>query len=319
MARDLLSTIEQRTRLAGHNRLALLLFRLGGRQVFGVNVFKVQEVLSCPAIRWVPAAHALVRGVADVRGRTIPVLDLGRAIGHPESLQNPAHNYVIVAEFNRSLQGFLVSSVERIVNIAVEEVLPPPQVGAADGYLTAITHFNDELVEIIDLERVLAEVVGGSREISASVAQQRKSAKRRRVLVADDSRVAHAQIQKVLDALGLESVKVADGREALQHLQAMAGQGLAPAEHYAMVISDIEMPHMDGYTLTTEIRRDPRLAGLYVLLHTSLSGIFNNAMVERVGANKFCAKYSPDELAGAILERVNVLDAADEAQEQRAA
>lgn len=318
MARDLLQTIEQRTRLAGHNRLALLLFRLGGRQVFGVNVFKVQEVLACPALRPVPAAHPLLLGVADVRQRTVPVFDLGRAIGHPEAAQAAERAYVIVAEFNRSTQGFLVTAVERIVNVAVENVLPPPALGGTDGYLTAVTHFNEELVEIIDLEKVLAEVVGAVPPVGDELRRARRGGPAHRVLVADDSRVARGQIQRVLEQLGLEATLVADGREALGHLQALAEQGVAPAERYAMVISDIEMPHMDGYTLTTEIRRDPRLAGLYVLLHTSLSGIFNNAMVERVGANRFVAKYSPDELAQAILDRIAAVEA-QAAQEKRAA
>lgn len=315
VARDLLQTIEQRTRLAGHNRLALLLFRLGGRQVFGVNVFKVQEVLRCPPLRPVPAAHPLVRGVADVRGRTLPVLDLGRAIGHPESAIDPQAAYAVVAEFNRSVQGFLVSAVERIVNVAVEQVQPPPQLGSEDGYLTAVTHCNGELVEIVDLEKVLAEVASSAPEVSAAVLERSHGHGRHRVLVVDDSRVARAQIQHVIERLGLEATIMTDGREALGHLQALVAQGLDPARHYALVISDIEMPHMDGYTLTTEIRRDPRLGALYVLLHTSLSGIFNNAMVERVGANKFVSKYSPDELARAILDRVEAV----EAQEKLAA
>lgn len=310
MARDLLNTIEQRTRLAGHNRLALLLFRLGGRQVFGVNVFKVQEVLRCPDVRPVPAAHPLVCGVADVRKRTIPLLDLGRAIGHPEATHDPATSYVIVAEFNRSVQGFLVSSVERIVNIAVEDVKPPPMISGADGgYLTAITHFQDELVEIIDLEKVLAEVVGVGDGVSVEFIQSLpRLAGKYRALVADDSRVARGQIQKVLEQLGVEATLVADGREALGHLQALAAQGQDPAAHYAMVISDIEMPHMDGYTLTTEIRRDARLRGLHVLLHTSLSGIFNNAMVERVGANRFVAKYNANDLARSVVDRIAALE-----------
>ena len=315
MARDLLQTIEQRTRLAGHNRLALLLFRLGGRQVFGVNVFKVQEVLRCPPLRAVPAAHPLVVGVADVRGRTLPILDLAVAIGHPEAVKD---GYVIVAEFNRSIQGFRVGAVERIVNVAVEEVQPPPSLGDGDSYLTAVTHYQNELVEIVDLEKVLAEVGTNVPDISPAVLERRRGGRRHRVLVADDSRVARAQIQRVLDQLGLEATVVTDGREALAHLRSLATRGVSPGEHYALVISDIEMPHMDGYTLTTEIRRDPKLADLYVLLHTSLSGIFNNAMVERVGANKFVSKYSPDELARAVLERIEVVEGSGAKEKQAA-
>ena len=156
MSRDLLNRIDQRTRLAGHNRLALLLFRLGGRQLFGVNVFKVQEVLRKPTLFALPHAPPQVLGSADLRGRTVPVIDLGRAIQHPESNAEEA-NYLVVTEFNRSVQGFLVSSVERIVNIAVEEVLPPPEHGQGVSHLTAVTRYQGELIQILDVERILAE------------------------------------------------------------------------------------------------------------------------------------------------------------------
>lgn len=309
MSKDLLNRIDQRTRLAGHNRLALLLFRLGGRQLFGVNVFKVQEVLRRPTLFALPSTPPSVLGVADVRGRSIPVLDLGTAVGHPETDADAA--YLVVTEFNRSAQGFLVSAVDRIVNIAVEEIKPPPSNAGEDSYLTAITRYQGELIQILDVEKVLAEVNGASMDYGASLGDLSHTF-RGNVLVVDDSRVARSQIQRVLEQLGLESTLLPDGLQGLAHLKQMADQGQKPSSHYAMVISDIEMPSMDGYTLTTEIRRDPRLSDLYVLLHTSLSGIFNNAMVEQVGANAFVPKYSPDELAGRIMARLNDVQRAKE-------
>ncbi|HBK55718.1 MAG TPA: chemotaxis protein CheW [Xanthomonadales bacterium] len=303
MKQDLLDRIDQRIRLAGHNRLALLLFRLGGRQLFGVNVFKVQEVLPRPRLFAMPQAPAQVLGAADVRGRSIPVIDLGKAIRHPEANDSPG--YLLVTEFNCSLQGFLVSEVDRIVNIPVEQIELPPEQEGRQSRLTAITRHQGELIQIVDVEQVLAEIsnidalpmpeLDGPTPSPGSLGQ---------VLVVDDSRVARAQIQRVLEHLGLSAVQLADGRQALEHLKRIADSGEDPAARYRMVISDIEMPAMDGYTLTTEIRRDKRLAGLYVILHTSLSGIFNNAMVQRVGADRFVAKYHPDELASRIMERL---------------
>lgn len=302
MNQDLLNRIDQRTRLAGHNRLALLLFRLGGRQLFGVNVFKVQEVLRRPPLFHVPHSPPQVLGAADVRGRTVPVIDLGVAIRHPESTGTEP-GYLVVTEFNRSVQGFLVGAVDRIVNIAVEDILPPPEIAHETQHLTAITRHNGELIQILDVEKVLADVMKLPQEVSSKLTLP-PECRGASVLVVDDSRVARSQIQRVLEQLGVNALLLPDGRQALEHLKAMAGQGVKPAEHYAMVISDIEMPSMDGYTLTTEIRRDPRLADLFVLLHTSLSGIFNNAMVQRVGANAFVAKYSPDDLAERVMERL---------------
>ncbi|CTP82770.1 chemotaxis signal transduction protein [Xanthomonas translucens pv. arrhenatheri LMG 727] len=308
MSHDLLNRIDQRTRLAGHNRLALLLFRLGGRQLFGVNVFKVQEVLRRPELFQVPGLPLQFSGVADVRGRSVPVLDLGLAIGHPEreTHADKAPGYLVVTEFNRSVQGFLVSGVERIVNIAVEDIHPPPELGAESSYLTAVTRFQGELIQVIDVESVLADIAQNRTDALIDPALALIGSQLQ-VLVVDDSRVARQQIRSVLDQLGVGATLLSDGRQALDHLLQIHAGGENPADRYAMVISDIEMPAMDGYTLTTEIRRHPGLAGLYVLLHTSLSGVFNNAMVERVGANAFVAKYSPHELADYVLARLRVV------------
>ena len=313
MTHDLLNRIDQRTRLAGHNRLALLLFRLGGRQLFGVNVFKVQEVLRRPPLFQVPGLPDQFSGVADVRGRSIPVLDLGMAIGHPERLDSgdDAPGYLVVTEFNRSLQGFLVGGVERIVNIAVEDIHPPPETGGESTHLTAVTRFGDELIQVIDVESVLADIAQLRTETVLDPALALpEGCPPLHVLVVDDSRVARQQIRSVLEQLGVQTTLLSDGRQALEHLLQIHASGEDPGQRYAMVISDIEMPAMDGYTLTTEIRRHPALSSLYVLLHTSLSGVFNNAMIERVGANAFVAKYSPHELAEHLMLRLNEVAAA---------
>jgi two-component system chemotaxis response regulator CheV len=303
MSRDLLNRIDQRTRLAGHNRLALLLFRLGGRQLYGVNVFKVQEVLRRPPLFPIPRLPPGFVGAADIRGRSVPILDLGSAVRYPERHLDPP--YLVVTEFNRSVQGFLVAEVDRIVNIAVEDIRPPPELGVDDSYLTAVTRYNGELIQVIDVESVLADATGA--RMLQPIEQRLKLGSGDepvRILVADDSRVARNQIRGVLDQLGVSSTLLSDGRQAIEHLKQLAAEGIDVARHYAMVISDIEMPSMDGYTLTTEIRRDPALANLFVLLHTSLSGVFNNAMVDQVGANAFVAKYSANELAEKVLARV---------------
>ncbi len=309
MSRDLLNRIDQRTRLAGHNRLALLLFRLGGRQLFGVNVFKVQEVLRRPSLFPIPRLPPGFVGAADIRGRSVPILDLGSAVRYPERHLDPP--YLVVTEFNRSVQGFLVAEVDRIVNIAVEDIHSPPELGVEESYLTAVTRYNGDLIQIIDVELVLADATGAKmvQSVNRGVGLM-QGGEPVRILVTDDSRVARNQIRGVLDQLGVSSTLLSDGRQALDHLKQLASEGIDVTRHYAMVISDIEMPSMDGYTLTTEIRRDPALTGLYVLLHTSLSGVFNNAMVDQVGANAFVAKYSASELADKVMARVQAFQAA---------
>ncbi|WP_027072046.1 chemotaxis protein [Luteimonas sp. J29] len=305
MSQDLLDRIDQRTRLAGHNRLALLLFRLGGRQLFGVNVFKVKEVLQRPPLFTLPQLPRAFAGAADVRGRSVPVLDLARAIGFSADEAGEAR-YLVVTEFNRTVQGFLVAGVDRIVNIAVEQIQPPPDVGGDGHYLTGVARHQGELIQLIDVESVLAESAPRGSDLDTLTALPPGRGPRQ-VLVVDDSRVARNQIRSVLEQLGLESLLLSDGRQALDHLQALVRDGESPAARYAMVISDIEMPAMDGYTLTTEIRRDPALRNLFVLLHTSLSGVFNQAMVERVGADDFVPKYSERELAQRVTARITAL------------
>jgi len=303
-----LANVDLRTQLAGHNRLELLLFRLDGNQLFGINVFKVQEVIQCPPLTSIPDSHRVVRGIANMRGRTITVMDLGRAIGGP-GVENPAEKFVVVTEYNQYVQGFLVGGVDRIVNMNWSEILPPPQGIGNDNYLTAVTKVDGELVEIIDVEKVLAEVIGWNEEVSKEFVEEAADHDDERkpiVLVADDSSVARNQIKRTLEKLGIECVLAQDGKLALEQLQRWAENDveLPLHERIFMVISDIEMPEMDGYTFTTEVRKDPRLDQLHILLHTSLSGVFNNAMVEKVGANDFIAKFQPDVLAKTVLGRL---------------
>jgi len=303
-----LANVDLRTQLAGHNRLELLLFRLAGKQLFGINVFKVQEVIQCPPLTSIPDAHPVVRGIANMRGRTITVMDLGRAIGGG-GVDNPAEKFVVVTEYNQYVQGFLVGGVDRIVNMNWSEILPPPRGIGNENYLTAVTKVDGELVEILDVEKVLAEVVGWNEDVSQDLIDEAADQDEERkpiVLVADDSSVARNQIKRTLEKLGIECFLVQDGKQALEQLQQWAGDDadIPLHERLFMVISDIEMPEMDGYTFTTEVRRDPRLDKLHILLHTSLSGVFNKAMVEKVGANDFIAKFQPDILAKTVLGRL---------------
>ncbi len=303
----ILDGVDRRTRLAGHNRLELLLFRLNRKQRYGINVFKVQEVIQCPPLTQVPHSHPAVRGVANLRGRTISLIDLRKAMGGLP-LTDLENSYVIVTEYNRSVQGFLVQGVDRIVNLNWDEILPPPR-EAGNTYMTAVTRIDDDIVEIIDVEKVLAEVIGGSGEISSDVlAMQKAQQAQRHILVVDDSSVARNQIKQTLDQLGIESTMARNGKEGLDILKSWADDPLPVSQRICMVISDVEMPQMDGYTFTSEIRQDPRLADLYIIMHTSLSGVFNNALVEQVGADRFIPKFKPDELATAVLERLKTLE-----------
>ncbi len=301
----ILDSVNQRTQLVGQNRLELLLFNLGGNQQYGINVFKVKEVLQCPHLNEIPKRNPIVRGVAHIRGGTLPILDLKMATGQ-SPLQDISNCFVIITEYNRSTQGFLVRAVERIVNMNWSDIHPPPKGAGNDNYLTAVTEVEGRLVEIIDVEKILAEVAPLQEHVSPEIikAAQEDISVQKHILIIDDSSIARKQIQKVVEALGVRTSMCKDGKEALEFLHAMVREGKNPNSELLLIISDIEMPEMDGYTFTAEIRADTNLRDMHIILHTSLSGVFNEAMVQKVGANDFLAKFHPDELAKRVNNRI---------------
>jgi len=284
----ILDSVNQRTQLVGQNRLELLLFKLRGRQRFGINVFKVREVLQCPPLTNMPKSNAYIRGVAHIRGQTISVIDLSMAVGGP-AIENIKDSFIIIAEYNRSVQGFLVGGVERIVNMNWEKIMPPPSGAGRYSYLTAVTEIENELVEILDVEKILNEICPVNTEVSAEVVGEgeiQRDLGERIVFIADDSAVARNQVKRALEPLGVQTELAKNGKEALLRLREIAKLDCQNdiTERVGLLISDVEMPEMDGYTLTAEIKADPKLSPLHVILHTSLSGVFNQAMIEKVGS-----------------------------------
>ncbi|AZG37004.1 MULTISPECIES: chemotaxis protein CheV [Shewanella] len=304
---SILESVNKRTQLVGQNRLELLLFKLNGRQRFGINVFKVKEVLQCPPLTRLPKLNPYVKGVAHIRGETISIIDLSAATGG-RPLTSTENCFVIISEYNRSVQGFLVSSVERIINMNWESILPPPQGSGRSSYLTAVTEIEGELVEILDVEKILDEISPVKTSISKEVSETLTIDKEQHyhIMVIDDSTVARKQIIRSLESLNLQIDTAKDGKEALIMLKNIAAEMDDVSVEIPLIISDIEMPEMDGYTLTAEIRDDPKLKNIKVVLHTSLSGVFNQAMVEKVGANDFIAKFNPDELASAVNKHLSL-------------
>lgn len=294
--------IDKRANLAGQNRVEMLLFKIGVSQTFAINVFKVREVINAPDIHSLPSLSDPIKGVAYLRGHPVPVVDLAEAIGLP-SLGEEQINQVIVTEYNRMVQGFLLSEVDRIVNVTWDSILSPPKNIGGTNYVTAVMHVDDDLVEILDVEKVLSEIFPRSEELSSEVscdAGMLSSSVKRHVLFCDDSSVARHQVRAILDQMSFTYEEFVDGYQLLNRLReiAVSDKNLSSV---SLVISDIEMPNMDGYTLTHEIRKDERMKALPVILHTSLSGVFNESITEKVGANRFVSKFKPDDLAREIM------------------
>lgn len=306
----ILASVDQRTKLVGENRLELLMFRLGSRQIFAINVFKVKEVIPVPAMNKMPGSHHNLRGVTNYRGKSVPVIDLAQAIGIRKRQPEKCDLNVIITEYNRSVQGFLIGEVMNIVNTSWGDILPPPSSAGRNNYLTAITHHEEdgvrEIAEIVDVEKVLAEIIFYDVQISQELLADEvtEQLKGHKVLIVDDSSTARAQIRDTLKQLDLEILECRDGLQALNLLKSWADEGKKVTDEILMMFTDAEMPEMDGYRLTAEVRADPRMSDLFITLNTSLSGSFNNAMVEKVGCDKFISKFQPDLLVVAAQERM---------------
>ncbi|MGD8109049.1 chemotaxis protein CheV [Vibrio sp. TRT 21S02] len=305
-----LNTVDQRTNLVGENRLELLLFSLNSRQIFAINVFKVREVIKVPPLTKMPGSHHHITGVASLRGVSVPVIDLRSAIGFPASRLEETEENLIITEYNRTVQGFLVGQVRNIVNTAWTEIQPPPKTAGRANYLTAITQLKEgdekKIVEIIDVEKVLAQIIDYDVSISEGVLDHDLVSQMagRNVLIVDDSSTARAQVKGTLSQLGLNIIECRDGLEALNLLKTWCDEGKKVTEELLLMITDAEMPEMDGYKLTYEIRNDPRMKDMHITLNTSLSGSFNDAMVKKVGCDRFISKFQPDLLVQVAQDRL---------------
>jgi two-component system chemotaxis response regulator CheV len=301
MSGTLLDTVERHTRLAGHNRVAMLLFTLGDQQLFGINVFKVREVLRRPPLERMHGVHELLAGSCDYRGKTIPVIDQAAALGYAP-LRDVDSAHLMVTEFSRSMQGFLVSDLQRMVHCDGESLVAPSGALGFGARVNAVTRVDGALMAVIDVEHVLASIDSGPAELSAQM--QRISddtmLSPRRIMVVDDSVIARRRLVALFKQMNIECVVAQDGREALEKLLELVDAD--PADGVKLVVSDIEMPRLDGYALTRAIRETPSLRQLKVVLHSSLSGLFNEAMVKEVNADRFVAKFQPDLLAKAVLD-----------------
>jgi two-component system chemotaxis response regulator CheV len=306
---NVMNSVDQRTNLVGENRLELLLFHLSGRQLFALNVFKIKEVVKLPKLSMLPSSHSSIEGVANIRGDSIPVINLRSAIGM-RPMDADEESNLIINEYNRSVQGFLVGKVEHIVNMTWQEIMEPPSTVGRQHYLTAITKIVEDdkevLIEIIDVEKVLAEIIHYKVEITQGIVDEAilSEFEGRKILHADDSPTARNQVASTLAQLGIEIIPVKNGLEALTLLQSWADEGKNVKDEILMLITDAEMPVMDGYKLTNEIRNDPRISDLFIVLNTSLSGDFNKAMVQKVGCDDFLSKFQPDLLVEVVQNRL---------------
>ncbi|MCG8426686.1 MAG: chemotaxis protein [Chromatiales bacterium] len=285
------------------SRQEMLLFHLAAHQTFGINVLKIKEIIPYERLNRLPGSHPAIVGIARLRGSPLPVIDLSQAIGMQPVTENQdlSHLSIIISEFNRSLQGFLVRRVQRIITLEWKDILPPPKATGHFSYITGVTRIDEKLVEIVDVERVLNEVSPPVDTTGQGVSldeQHLEALRQKLVMVVDDSSMARKQIGRTLDMIGLEYLMAQDGKEALDKLHELQADG----QHVDLIISDIEMPEMDGYTLTREVRKDQDLSSVYILLHTSLAGVVSNENAQASGADAALTKFVTEELAEAVVQ-----------------
>lgn len=300
---NLLDNIDARTKLAGSNKMEILLFSLGTNEIFGINVFKVREVSLTPKITKAPNMPKGVEGVISLRGNIIPVISLAKFVSTNEKVAADAIGTMIVTEFSKHTQAFLVQSVDHIIRVDWDKVRAPESMLAGNqSLITAITELPDgKLVSILDVEQILASAIGEQIVPDLPVYGMDPDTY---MFFADDSVVARKEIVCVLDKMGVKYNQANNGAEAWEKLQALANRashdGESLREKLKLILVDAEMPEMDGYVLTQNIKSDNRFSGIPVVMHSSLSSNANRAMGASVGVDAYVAKFDPLVLADTL-------------------
>ncbi|WP_297571638.1 chemotaxis protein [uncultured Deefgea sp.] len=300
---NLLDTVDARTKLAGSNKMEILLFSLGTREIFGINVFKVREVSQTPKITKTPNMPHGVEGVLSLRGNIIPVISLARFIATHEEPVGDTSSTMIVTEFSKHTQAFLVHDVDRIIRVDWDKVRAPETMLAGNqALITAITELPDgKLVSILDVEQILATVIGEPLIPELPPTQINPDTF---MFFVDDSMVARKEIISVLDKIGIKYHQANNGKEAWDKLQNLANRAVHDGENLRdklkLILVDAEMPEMDGYVLTKYIKSDHRFKGIPVVMHSSLSSNANRAMGASVGVDAYVAKFDALILADTL-------------------
>lgn len=307
--------IDERTNLTNSNKFELLLFRLGTdsalgqSELFGINVFKIREIVAMPSITPIVGATPHSLGIVNLRGQVIPVFDLPGIVGcKPQT----GLNIMLVTEYARSTQAFAVESVEDIVRLDWKQVLSADNSGAGRNMVTSIARLDGNadgtrLAQVLDVEAILQMVspsTAPNMDEAPKPGTELKLKPGTIILAADDSFVARSLIERGLKAMHAPFEMTKSGKEAWDRLNAIAdaaeAEGKTILDKVCLVLTDLEMPEMDGFTLTRKIKQDPRFSQIPVVIHSSLSGSANEDHVRSVGADAYVAKFVAEDLSATI-------------------
>ncbi len=293
----------------GTNEMELVVFRMYNSQPdgtpeildYGVNVAKVREIIPMPTLTKVPDMPVYAEALAQVRGEVIPIVDLGKWMKVTPPANMDIRLKVIVLEMLGTTVGMIVHEVERIRRINWDQIKPPPSLLQAkhSGRVTGVTKIDDEgdsLLLILDLESVISDMGGLVHTQEVALGEIERIGKKKMkgtVLIADDSSVARKILKDTLENVGLHVLEAVDGKKAFEILGDFLSKiGDQPITDFVqLVISDVEMPEMDGLTFTRNLKNSPKLAMLPVIINTSLSGEENKEKAKGVGADGYMVKF----------------------------
>ena len=304
---DLFNNINARTKLAGTNKLEILMFTLGvdkrsgRRETYGINVFKVREVMRIPSITKAPDMPESVEGMVSLRGSLVPVIDLAK---YTSMQTDTLPSIMIVTEYNGHTQGFLVEAVDTILRLDWSSMKVPPEMLNAQlgGLVVAVTELPDKrLVMMMDVEKVLADTNNSGMDDLLFKAIKPFVTPDRTVFFVDDSPVARKQISRTLDAMNVNYISAINGSKAWDELKRLADSAdvahVPVSDLIQIILTDVEMPEMDGYMLTRKIKEDQRFAHIPVLMHSSLSSQSNQQLGKAVGVDEYVPKFDSQKLS----------------------
>jgi two-component system chemotaxis response regulator CheV len=311
--------VDERTNLTGTNKFEMLLFKLGNHgakefsELFGINVFKIREIVAMPQITKIAGSNKNILGVVNLRGQVISVIDLPATAGYtPKN----GLNILLITEFSGSTQAFAVESVEDIVRLNWSDVLSTDSL-VTNGMVTSIARFDDaegttNLVMVLDIETILRGLFKKDSTLSNDgiIKNKIKIKDGSIIIAADDSVVARELIESGLNSMGLPFVMTKTGKEAWNKLESIAKEaelgGYNIEDRVALILTDLEMPEMDGFTLTRQIKKDKRFQKIPVVIHSSLTGASNEEHVKSVGADAYVAKFVQEELEKTLMRVLKV-------------
>ncbi|AYA75228.1 chemotaxis protein CheV [Bacillus sp. Y1] len=287
---------------SGTNELEIVEFSIG-KNKFGINVIKVKEIINPVQVTQVPHSHPHVEGIIELRGEVLPVVNVANALGFPPS-QSPEQDKFIVAEFNKQKIVFHVHTVTQIHRISWDQIEKPSEMyQGPESQIIGVVKLHGEMILLLDFEKIVVEI---NPETGINVQQVKKLGQRERstkkLVVAEDSPLLRKLLHDTLNEAGFTNIEFFEnGKDALQYLEAITSQGKNITDEVQLVITDIEMPQMDGHHFTRRIKENSQIAKLPVIIFSSLITDDLRHKGQMVGAN---AQVSKPEIA----ELVQLID-----------